>query len=54
MLFVIETTKVEVVPFKEVSKTMPTRKVKGARGLIIGKRFMSNLFSNWLEEVDYI
>ena len=40
---IIETTKVEVIPFKEVSE--------GDRGLTYWQEIHENLFSNWLEEV---
>ena len=39
---IIETTKVEVIPFKEVSRD---------RGLTYWQELHENLFSNWLEEV---
>jgi len=48
---IIETTKVEVIPFKEVSKDHAYKEGEGDRGLIYWQEIHENLFSNWLEEV---
>lgn len=43
---VIETTKVEVLPFNQVSETMPLKKEKGTSRWLIGARFMKNYLAN--------
>ena len=51
---IIETTKVEVIPFKEVLKTMLTRKVKETVGQPIGKSFMRISLAIGWKRLDYI
>ena len=48
---IIETTKVEVIPFKEVSEDHAYKEGEGDRTLAYWQKLHENLFSNWLHEV---
>lgn len=48
---IIETTKVEVIPFKEVSKDHAYKEGEGDRTLAYWQKLHENLFSKWLHEV---
>ena len=48
---IIETTKVEVIPFKEVSKDHAYKEGEGDRGPTYWQELHEDLFSNWLHEV---
>lgn len=48
---IIETTKVEVIPFKEVSENHAYKEGEGDRTLAYWQKLHENLFSKWLHEV---
>ena len=48
---IIETTKVEVIPFKEVSEDHAYKEGEGDRRLTYWRELHENLFSKWLHEV---
>ena len=48
---IIETTKVVVLPFKQVSVDHACKEGEGDRGLTYWQELHEDLFSNWLEEV---
>ena len=48
---IIETTKVEVIPFKEVSENHAYKEGEGDRKLTYWRELHEDLFSKWLHEV---
>ena len=48
---IIETMKVEVIPFKEVSENHAYKEGEGDRTLAYWQKLHENLFSKWLHEV---
>ena len=49
---IIETTKVEVIPFKEVSEKHAYKEGEGDKSLAYWRRVHEEFFTEWLEEAD--